>query len=262
MKIRGLFSTDGVVTTAVPLELPRLQFPPGFFGLPSTSAPRPSAPTPPAPPAEPDEPVAAPTGVGIGGIDVGKKGYISVIDGSKVLYSVRTPTIGELYDIPAMWAIALKLKELCRFVLLEEQFPLGDQGPLGNFTTGGGFYLWQGLLHAAGVPHEIIAPAKWKAGMGIANEKVKKDPDYRKKLAWAKKHKKLDPVARDLVRRHEKEKRELKKKGKDRAIVKAQRMFPGFDLRDGPTKKVPHDGKAESLLLAFYARRHFLGSAA
>lgn len=258
MKVRGVFTTDSVAVE----ELRLVPYPKVFWRGSAVASPVAVLEAPAPPVAElPPEPVVKPTGVGIGGIDVGKKGFISVIDGSKVLLSVKTPMIGDNYDIPALWQIALKLKEMCAFVLLEQQFPMGDQGPLGNFTTGGGFYLWQGLLMAAGVPHEIVAPAKWKQAMGIAAEKVRKDPDYRKKLTWAKQHKKIDPGAKAFIRIHEKEKRELKKKGKDRAIVKAQRMFPGFDLRENPRCKVAHDGKAESLLLAHYARRQFLGAA-
>lgn len=42
---------------------------------------------------------------------------------------------------------------------------------------------------------------------------------------------------------------------KNTSIEVAQRMFPGVDLRRTPQCKKPHDGIAEALLMAEYARR-------
>ena len=43
---------------------------------------------------------------------------------------------------------------------------------------------------------------------------------------------------------------------KNTSIAVAQRLFPDIDLRATERCKKPHDGKAESLLMAEYARRH------
>ena len=42
---------------------------------------------------------------------------------------------------------------------------------------------------------------------------------------------------------------------KNTSVEVAQRMFPGVDLRRTPLCKKPHDGIAEALLMAEYARR-------
>ena len=42
---------------------------------------------------------------------------------------------------------------------------------------------------------------------------------------------------------------------KNTSIAVAQRLFPGVDLRRTPLCRKPHDGKAEALLMAEYARR-------
>ena len=46
---------------------------------------------------------------------------------------------------------------------------------------------------------------------------------------------------------------------KNTSIEVAQRMFPGVDLRRTPKCQKPHDGIAEALLMASYAKRHFGG---
>ena len=45
---------------------------------------------------------------------------------------------------------------------------------------------------------------------------------------------------------------------KNTSIEVAQRMFPKVDLRRTPQCKKPHDGKAEALLMAEYARRMYV----
>lgn len=46
---------------------------------------------------------------------------------------------------------------------------------------------------------------------------------------------------------------------KNTSIEVAQRLFPGVDLRRTPKCQKPHDGIAEALLLASYAKRHLGG---
>lgn len=46
---------------------------------------------------------------------------------------------------------------------------------------------------------------------------------------------------------------------KNTSIEVAQRLFPGIDLRRTPKCRKPHDGIAEALLLASYAKRHLGG---
>lgn len=43
---------------------------------------------------------------------------------------------------------------------------------------------------------------------------------------------------------------------KNTSIKVAQRLFPGVDLRRTPKCQKPHDGMAEALLMASYAKRH------
>ena len=43
---------------------------------------------------------------------------------------------------------------------------------------------------------------------------------------------------------------------KNTSIEVAQRLFPGVDLRRTPKCQKPHDGIAEALLMASYAKRH------
>jgi hypothetical protein len=56
-------------------------------------------------------------------------------------------------------------------------------------------------------------------------------------------------------------KRDTARKGRNTALAKsasvqtAMSFFPSIDMRRNPKCKVPHDGKAEALLLAVYASR-------
>ena len=45
-----------------------------------------------------------------------------------------------------------------------------------------------------------------------------------------------------------------RKQGKEDAVVLATQLFPGINLTPGK-KRVPHDGMADAVLIAEYARR-------
>ena len=196
---------------------------------------------------------------GFGGVDPGKAGFVSVIDAKgNVALIEAIPLIGDDYDLAGMWALTLRVKKLAKYVVLEKQQVFADQGPVGNFSTGVSEGLWEAFLTAAGVSWEHIAPRNWKAQMGILADPVKMDPEARRALVEARKRRKHDPVAKALVAAAEKKRRDQKKKAKDKAIRSAQKMFPRVDLRANERSRVPHDGKAEALLLSVFARRRFV----
>lgn len=208
----------------------------------------------------------APSGTIIG-IDCGKEGYATELGaGGSVLEITHVPTLdaagsghGSDYDLPAMAELARSWKGRVAFALLEKQQAFPDQDASTNFVTGMGYGFWKMALTAAGIPFQEVAPITWKRQMGIQAEPIKKTKEERAELAAAKKRAKFDPAAKEIVRLANSARAEQKKHAKARAIAHAQQMFPELDLRRNERCRVADDNKAESVLLAVYARRLHLG---
>jgi len=169
------------------------------------------------------------------GIDPGQTGYLAGVlaDGYDGVWTCPIPTVptgkgsSQAYDLPACWALVQTIPKTA-LVLLEKQQPYPGQGGKSNFSIGQGFMLWRMALTAAGLSFQMVAPQTWKKRMGIKAVVAASTAAERKKQAKAK------------------------------AIALAGSLFPSVDLKDArkPKARTPSSDKAESLLLAEYARRY------
>jgi crossover junction endodeoxyribonuclease RuvC len=93
------------------------------------------------------------------GIDPGKTGSVSVIDG-KDLCVIPTPVIEKEYDIAGMYGILVG-KNRGAFAVLERGQAMPGQGVVSMFEFGRGYGLWQMALAASGIPYQIVHPRVW-----------------------------------------------------------------------------------------------------
>ena len=173
------------------------------------------------------------------GIDPGLTGFQVVLDEDlKTVVSMEPcPTLGKgtskgkstrkIHDNAAIIQEVKGYADLgVESVLLEAQQPFPKIGSIANFVKGVSKGVWETALLAFGIRFETIRPITWKKAMGIAGGSP------------------------NMVKR--------------RAIEKAQRLFPGLDLRADPnnprSRKLSSD-KAEALLLSLYVARMQLGAA-
>lgn len=104
------------------------------------------------------------------GIDNGLNGGIVVIDDAQVvLHKYIMPTIKlrgkKEFDVRTLVDIFVKLKGRYGkdiYVALEQAHVRPVSGKRACFTTGGGYYLIQGILTALGMSFEIVPPRKWQ----------------------------------------------------------------------------------------------------
>lgn len=104
------------------------------------------------------------------GIDGGLNGGIVVIDDTQVvLHKYIMPTIKlrgkKEFDINSIVDIFCRLKSKYGkdiHVALEHAHVRPVSGKRACFTTGGGYYLLQGVLSCLGISFEIVPPKKWQ----------------------------------------------------------------------------------------------------
>ncbi len=169
------------------------------------------------------------------GIDPGKDGFICLLDGEEVL-SWPTPTINiskkgnkRGYLVPEMRRFLAVANP--DFVVIEKQQAMPGmmkggkmvkQGVASSFATGQGYGLWEGLVAGLGLKYILVHPRTWQK---VCHRDVQGDNT------------------------------------KARSILAAGRLFPNVDLRKNDKCRVPHDGKADALLLAWYGRYVSFGEA-
>jgi hypothetical protein len=156
------------------------------------------------------------------GIDPGKDGFICLLGHTISFWPTPTIKIGKGdsqkrdYDVANMRAIILAAQP--DLVVLEKQQAM--QGPEGRkqgvATTGQimyGYGLWLGLIAGLGFRMVVVHPRTWQAKL-------------------------LRDVQGEST--------------KARSIIAAGRLFPTVDLRATERCRVAHNGKSDSLLLAYY----------
>ncbi len=166
------------------------------------------------------------------GIDPGTTGFESAVDEDmKIVFATPCPVIQakkrRIHDAQGIVDEVRGWKTMgVDTVLVEAQQAFPKIGSIANFVKGVSKGSWETALLAHGIRFDTIRPITWKKAMGIAGG-----------------------APEDV---------------KIRAIAKAQRLFPGVDLREDPgnprRKKLSSD-KAESLLLAVYVARMSMGAA-
>ncbi len=157
------------------------------------------------------------------GVDPGKLGGIAALDEHGALLWVRPmpliPSVGGRphYDLAALTALMVECRETSAFVTVERlsAMPAKLGGGIANFQRGVS-QGWEWLLAALQIPCHFVRPATWQRVM-------------------------LDGAPGRATQQ--------------RAIIAAQRLFPGVDLRRTPRAHRAHDGLADALLIAEYGRR-------
>ena len=123
---------------------------------------------------------------------------------------------------PTADAVAVSVQRLSPVslhVVVERAQPLPPTMPGGGnaqFQRGVSRGLWEGLLAGLGIPYELVAPRSWQSVM-------------------------LRDVSGSDT--------------KQRALIAAQRLFPGFDFRASERSRKAHDGIVDAALIAEYGRR-------
>jgi hypothetical protein len=156
--------------------------------------------------------------VNIGGIDPGMTGaLVGLTPLGELFFKEPMPTNGGFIDIPRVADFFRKgpLKGCHVFLEHAQSFP--KQGIAGTFSYGRGFGSLEGILGTLGVPYTLVRPNIWTKEM------------------YAGLPKEMPP--------------------KEKALLTAQRIFPGLDLRANERCRVPHLGIVDGLMIAEYGRR-------
>ena len=165
------------------------------------------------------------------GIDPGKDGFLCVLPMEQRQVArfepmpMIVPTGGKgkrRYDVAALVRLLRDWRDTYDIALtaVERQQVHPGQGSVSCFSIGEGFGLLVGVVTALGMPMECPHPRTWQKVMHMDTPGA-------------------DP--------------------KSRTIEVCGRLFPNIDLRASDRCRVLHDGKADSLLIATWARRQVVG---
>lgn len=176
------------------------------------------------------------------GIDPGLDGALALLgEDGEVLAVELMPVIGakgskrELDERGLLRVLrALRIERVPELAIdlavIEHAQALPRQSAVAGFRQGATWGATRMALSALGIRHEVARPQDWRRGVGLSS---------------------AGSGTKGAVQRQR----------KADSIALAQRLFPGVDLRASERCRVPHDGKAEALLLAEYARRRHQGAA-
>ncbi len=206
------------------------------------------------------------------GIDPGLGGAYSVItqkDGKVIdakVYGVpviKTKATGKAkakneYNVKLISEILRPYQGKNVLVCLEKVSAMPGQGTVSMFHFGEGFGIWKGIIGCLGFELKLITPLTWKTEWPEDLLKKLDKPDILKlkpievnrlSATDRKKHK-------DAKKQYKQDMDKAKKLAKDKARELAGKLYPElkecFELKKD-------DGKAESLLIAEYIRRHANG---
>jgi hypothetical protein len=149
------------------------------------------------------------------GIDPGKDGYIVLLENGVFKQAVPMPVVqhGNKRELSPESICEALLDFNPDRVYIEQQQPFSKQGVVSTGSTMYGMGLLVGICVGKWI-RVLVRPQKWQKAVGIK----KKDADDTK----------------------------------NRAILKAQELFPHVDLRRTERCKKPHDGFADALLIAYF----------
>jgi len=183
------------------------------------------------------------------GIDPGLSGGFAIIDhNNKVKLCIPMPIKNGEVDVRTLAAhIQTAMKEDNTFAILEKVGAMPGQGVCAMFTFGRVVGEIKAVLKMLRCPFEEVMPQKWK--------KVVLEG-----LPWKATVSKFTPPAgadeatlKELKKVHTREKTSMKKDAKLVACKFIEKRFPSVDLYKG--KKNPHDGMAEALCMALFAKQ-------
>jgi len=220
------------------------------------------------------------------GIDCGLKGGITILDG-KNIQIYKMPTFVEQknksskkknkYDLPKIVSFLELYKDKEVLIAIERQGTRPGEGAVSAFTIGEGYGSLQGLAYAFGFDVHIITPVTWKKHypeletieiMAYRQEQKDLKLDTKKqiesieeyiknikdKMLKTKKKKDIKELKNQCSQAVTKLGNKIKKAAKNKAREICKEMYP--NMAD-EFKLVSDDGKAESVLIALYAKDNF-----
>lgn len=165
------------------------------------------------------------------GIDVGKEGFISVIDNGEYRFcsiegSDNLSLSKFLLDETLSQSVA---------VVIEDVHAIYGSSAEGTFNFGfiKGFLI--GLLVAHKIPYTLVQPKEWQGEIWTNSDMV---VSYK-----------------TITLKGGKEQKRKEVHTKKTSINAAQRLFPSVDFRKNERCKNPDDNKVDALLMAEYGRR-------
>ena len=193
------------------------------------------------------------------GIDPGHQGGVSaILESGRIVFSIEMPTVvmAQKDKISKTTKKSYKsnlreigVNELFRLLLdssrvynchctIEKSRPMPNQGSVSGFNYGVGYGEVRSILKCLVIPLREITPQEWKAEFDLINRLTKEQRTQNKTLA----KKELDKL-----------KNYRKKEQKQKAAKIVEKIFPEAELYTKSGRLM--DGKAESLLIAEYAKR-------
>jgi hypothetical protein len=158
------------------------------------------------------------------GLDPGMTGGLAAVSESGELLGVAAmPRVNgstgpQDYHAIKEWFVSVKKLGKVEAALERVSVRPGE-GVKSTLTAGTNWGFLKGMLVAIGARYVEPTPQSWKKALGLPKRSGKE-----------------------------------RKKGKEDAVVLATQLFPGINLTPG-RKRVPHDGMADAVLIAEYARR-------
>ena len=156
------------------------------------------------------------------GVDPGKEGFITIINGDEISH-FPIPKIGKECDLHALGELVLNISEqhdpANSVVIIEDVHALARTASGSIFNFGGVCFAIRMAFIMCGYPIVLVSPKKWQKEM---YEGIHLNDD--KKVM---------------------------------SVQAAKRLFPNQDLRRTPKCKKPDDNLTDSLLIAEYGRRHY-----
>lgn len=164
------------------------------------------------------------------GIDVGSKGFISVIDNGEYRFmSINDSTPLEISDFLLNEHFGSDAA-----VVIEDVHSIYGSSAKSTFNFGHIKGLLTGMLIAHRIPYTLVQPKEWQTEIWTNGDKKYKSQ-------------------KTTVAGKEKSRRIIDTKAT--SISAAQRLFPNIDFRRNGRCKAVDDNKVDSLLMAEYARR-------
>lgn len=161
------------------------------------------------------------------GIDVGSKGFISLMTSYNIRYFAISDN--DKYQLSNIFA-EIKKDYPNVVCAMEEIHAIHNSSAKATFSFGEINGLLKGLLIANKIPYHLVAPKTWQAEMWDNKDKV-----YEIKQTSKGSKKSVNT--------------------KQTSFNTAKRLFPEEDLRRTPKCSKLDDNKCDSLLIAEYARR-------
>ena len=191
------------------------------------------------------------------GIDPGINGGLAVIDHlGCLLCCVPMPIKNGEVDSRMLAAYLNRyLKEGECFAVLEKVGAMPGQGVCAMFTFGKNVGEIKAALKICKIPYQEVTPEGWKS-------EILKGLPWKAQTSRFKAPKGASPKEIAILKeQHKKEfgagNNKAKKDAKLIACTFIERRFPNLDIRMG--KKNPHDGMAEALCMALFAKKMQIG---